>query len=145
MHPLSIVFTDAPGPPSGSTANHLFPWFVYVSYPLPVLGAQSKLPNSIHVSTLLSRVFLKYLDKSTTNLSGLSTTSRPRMFSSTPPRTYYLEGGNFCAHSGYPTPSSCHCESFLLKDVAISPFPFVPTSTRRLRSLLRAQERSHPS
>ena len=29
--------------------------------------------------------------------------------------------------------------------LAISPFPFVPTSTRRLRSLLRAQERSHPS
>jgi len=90
------------------------------------------LPNSIHVSTLLSRVFLKYLDKSTTNLSGLSTIPRPRMFLLNPPRTYYLEGGNFCAHSGYPTPSSCHCEAFRRKTVAISPFPLLLTSTRRL-------------
>ena len=139
MHPLSIVFTDAPGPPSGSTANHLFPWFVYVSGCLPVLGAQSKLPNSIHVSTLLSRVFLKYLDKSTTNLSGLSTTSSTRAVSLNPPRTYYLEGGgDFCAHSGYPTPSSCRCQPFFIypchcePSEAISPFPFASTSTRRL-------------
>jgi len=83
-----------PRPPSGSTANHLFPWFVYVSGCLPVLGAQSKLPHSIHVSGLLSRVFLKYHDKSTTNLSRLRTASSTRAVSLNPPELTTSKGCN---------------------------------------------------
>ena len=51
------------------------------------------MPNSIHVSTLLSRVFLKYLDKSTTNLSGPTYyLQNPYAFTQPPPELTTSKG-----------------------------------------------------